>query len=324
MPLFVVLIAILLLLILIIRKVNPMIALLIVSLLTGVLLGMPAPKIISSITDGVGNTLGGVVLVLALGAMLGKLIEENSVSQKIVRVLLKFFGLKNIQSAVLLTGLLVGIPLFYNAGFVVLIPLVFAPASATNLPKLYVGIPMAAALSVTHGFLPPHPGPVTLATIFGADIGKTLLYGFMIVVPVAIIAGIIFPRVIIKLTKRDEPTTRYDFNDEKLPSTLLSFVIALLPVILISIGTAATNLLPFNTATGFFSFLSDPAIALLLTILFTILIRKMAMAKAMELCVDGVKNVAMIIMIIAAGGAFKQVLIDSGIGEHVKSIAGAL
>ena len=146
MGLLSVLFGILILLGLIIKKLNPMLALLIASIVTGLLLGMPAAKVMISITNGIGSTLGSMVMVLALGAMIGKLAEDSGAAKKIVYVLIRIFGFKNIQWAVLLTGILVGIPLFYNAGFVVLIPLVFTIASAAKLPKLYVGIPMAAAL----------------------------------------------------------------------------------------------------------------------------------------------------------------------------------
>ena len=325
MQLLIVLFGVLLLLVLIIKKLNPMIAMLITSIVTGLLLGMSPAKVIASITNGVGSTLGGVILILALGAMMGKLIEDTGVSQRIVIVLTKSFGLKNIQWAVLLTGFLVGIPLFYNAGFVVLIPLVFALASATNLPKLYIGIPMAAALSVTHCFLPPHPGPVALATIFHANIGVTMLYGFIIIIPIVIIAGIIFPRLIINIKGRHLTDPSFTIEEkEKLPSAFKSFSIALLPVFLIAAGTIALHIPAFSTASAFFTFISDPTIALLFALLFTILLQKITVTKAMESCIEGVKNIAMIIMIIAAGGAFKQVLIDSGIGEQIKTIASHL
>lgn len=322
MPLLVVLFAVVLLLILIIKKFNPMIALLIASIVTGILLGMPPSQVVTSITNGVGGTLGGVILVLAFGAMMGKIIEDTGVSKRIVMVLLKTFGLKHIQWAVLLTGFLVGIPLFYNAGFVVVIPLVFALATATKMPKLSIGIPMAASLSVTHCFLPPHPGPVALAAILKADIGLTLLYGFAIIIPIAVIAGIIFPRLIIK-TKSNSATS-HSFTlepEEKLPSAAKSFAIALLPVVLIVIGTIASNVPGLSTAKTFFTFIADPTIALLVAVLFTIAVQKLAVEKAMISCVEGVKGIAMIILIIAAGGAFKQVLVDGAIGQHVKTIA---
>jgi Gnt-I system high-affinity gluconate transporter len=155
MALLTVLLGIIILLILIIKKVNPMLALLIVSVVTGLLLKLPLAKVMASIASGVGNTLGGIIMILALGAMIGKLAEDSGAAKKIVHLLINLFGVKNIQWATLLTGILVGIPLFYNAGFIVLIPLIFSVAKETGLPKLYVGMPMIAALSITHGFLPP-------------------------------------------------------------------------------------------------------------------------------------------------------------------------
>lgn len=314
MQFLLVLVGIILLIILIMFKLSPVLSLLISSIVTGLMLGMPAAKVMASISSGIGNTLGGLIMVLALGAMLGKIVENNGVALKIVDVLISSFKKKNIQWAVLLTGIIVGIPLFYNAGFVILIPLVFTIAAATDLPLLYVGIPMAAALSVTHGFLPPHPGPITLATVFKANVGKTLLYGLILSLPIAVTAGIIFPRVIIKLNavKRDAPIAAK--NEQILPSAAKSFFIALLPIILISAGTIGGSISSSASMKAFFAFLQDPTVALLFTLLVAFFVLQLPMASAMETCLQGVKGVSMIILIIAAGGAFKQILIDSGIG----------
>lgn len=309
---------IVLLLILIVYKMNPALALLISSVVTGLLLGMPAVKVMSSINDGIGNTLGGLVMVLSLGAMLGKLVEDNGVANKIVSVLVSSFKRKNIQWAVLLTGILVGIPLFYNAGFVVLIPLVFTIAAATDLPVLYIGIPMAASLSITHGFLPPHPGPIALATIFKANVGSTLLYGLILSLPIAVVAGIVFPRLIIKPKSNNKHVASVSQNEQQLPSAAKSFFVALLPVILIATGTIGSNI-SSSSIKIFFTFLQDPTIALLLSVLMALFVLKLPIAKAMETCVQGVKSIAMIILIIAAGGAFKQILIDSGIGVEISN-----
>lgn len=325
MDLLLVLAGIVILLILILKKLNPMLALLIVAVLTGLMLGLPVQKVMGSITNGIGSTLGGMVMVLALGAMVGKLAEDSGAAKKIVFVLIRLFGVKNIQWAVLLTGILVGIPLFYNAGFVVLIPLVFSIAAAANLPKLYVGIPMAAALSVTHGFLPPHPGPVALASIFHADIGQTLLYGLLLSLPIAIVAGVFFPRTIIKLPVADAGVHRLDLTEEAgLPSGLKSFVIALSPIFFIALGTVGGTVGTPPLLHHIFSFIADPTAALLLSIIITLCIQNIPMQKAMESCAEGVKSIAMIILIIAAGGAFKQILVDSGIGEQVKDLTAHL
>ncbi|MBD0285940.1 MAG: gluconate permease [Flavisolibacter sp.] len=313
-----VLIGIILLLVLIIAKLHPMLSLLVVSIITGLLLGMPIDKVMTSVTNGIGGTLGGMVMILALGAMLGKLVEESGAAKKLVDVLMHFFKRKNIQWAVLLTGIIVGIPLFYNAGFVVLIPLVFAISATTKLPLLYVGIPMASALSVTHGFLPPHPGPITLTTIFNASVGKTLMYGLLLSIPTAILAGIVYSRLIIKpaiTTDSVEPITEQE--ERSLPSASRSFMIALMPVILIAFGTTGAGLSKAPWAVSFFHFLEDPTIALMVSLGLALLLLRIPLPKAMDICVEGVKSIAMIILIIAAGGGFKQILVDSGIGDQI-------
>lgn len=325
MDLLFVLAGIVILLILILKKVNPMLSLLMVSILTGLMLGLPLQKVMTSVTNGIGSTLGGMVMVLALGAMLGKLAEDSGAARKIVYVLIRIFGVGNIQWAVLLTGILVGIPLFYNAGFVVLIPLVFSIASAAKLPKLYVGIPMAAALSVTHGFLPPHPGPVALASIFHADIGKTLIYGLELSLPIAVIAGIFFPRSVIRLPLRNKDSDPLELTEDAgLPSAFKSFVTALSPIFFIALGTLGGVLAVSPGVKNIFAFVADPTVALLFAIVITLLIQQMPIQKAMDSCAEGVKSVAMIILIIAAGGAFKQILVDSGIGEQVKVLTAGM
>lgn len=324
MSLLIVLFGLILLLFLIVKKLSPMIALLLVSIITGLLLGMPVGKVMTTIGTGIGGTLGSMIMVLALGAMMGKLIEDTGAAKKIVFILIRFFGYKNIQWAILLTGLMVGIPLFYNAGFVVLVPLVFAIASTTRLPLLYLALPMAASLSVTHGFLPPHPGPIALASIFKADVGLILIYGLILSVPIAIAGGIVFPRLILKSNMGDIPAEFNPEGEELLPSGFRSFVTALLPVVLIIAGTIGTNFLPGGPLDPVFVFLSDPTVALLIAVIMTIIIQKIPVAQAMDSCTEGVKSIAMIILIIAAGGAFKQILIDSGVGETVKNLSSSM
>lgn len=325
MSFLIVLFGILLLLVLIVLKLNPVLALLITSITTGLLLEMPFTKVMASVNNGIGTTLGPLVMVLSLGAMLGKLVEDTGVAQKIVQVLVGAFKKKNIQWAVLFIGILIGIPLFYNAGFVVLIPLVFTIAASTKLPVLYVGIPMAAALSITHGFLPPHPGPILLATAFKADVGKTLIYGLILSLPIAAIAGIFLTRLIIKPTAVvTEVADKAEAPQPLLPSASKSFFIALLPVLLITVGTIGTSMSGNNSSKNIFIFLQDPTVALLIAVLTAVALLRLPMAKAMDTCVAGVKSIAMILLIIAAGGAFKQILIDSGIGKQIAAQASLL
>jgi Gnt-I system high-affinity gluconate transporter len=168
------------------KKVSPFLSLLLVAILSGLFLGMEPMQVVQSIEKGVGSTLGGLALIICLGAILGKVLEAGGAAEKISTTLINGFGQKNIQWAVLLTGFLIGIPLYYNAGFIILVPLVFSIAHKAKLPLLYVAIPMAASLSTTHCFLPPHPSPVFLVNAFKADMGKTLIYGLIITVPVVI------------------------------------------------------------------------------------------------------------------------------------------
>src|ERR1700755_2201702 len=171
MTFLIILFAIALQVFLTVKKLSPFLSLLIVAIVCGLLLGMQPEALLVSIEKGVGSTLGGLALIICLGAILGKILEQSGAAEKISVTLINAFGIKNIQWAVLLTGFLIGIPLYYNAGFVILVPLVFTLARKTGLPLLYIAIPMAAALSTTHCFLPPHPGPVVLVNSFKADTG---------------------------------------------------------------------------------------------------------------------------------------------------------
>jgi Gnt-I system high-affinity gluconate transporter len=155
MVLFIVLLAIALQVFLTAKKLSPFLSLLIVAIVAGLALKMSPADLIVSIEKGVGSTLGGLVLIICLGAILGKLLEASGAAGQITTTLVNAFGIKYIQWAVLLTGFLVGIPLYYNAGFIILVPLVFSIARRTGVSLLYVAIPMAAALSVTHCFLRP-------------------------------------------------------------------------------------------------------------------------------------------------------------------------
>lgn len=327
MPLVIVLAGIVLLLLLIIKKLNPLLSLLISSVITGLLSGMPLSKITAAIQNGAGSTLGNVAIVISAGAILGKWMEETGAAYSITQALIKRFGVKNIQWAVMLTALIVGIPMFYNAGFVILVPLIFSLAAETGLPLLYLAMPMAASLSVTHGLLPPHPSPVALASLFKADVGKTLLYGLIIAVPAVIIAGPLLGRLIIKINSSAGNKFLQATIKEKKDtlSTRVSFIIALLPVCIILCSVLFSFLFTSNTSAELSKFIGDPNIAFLISLIITIIIltinKKYTLTQLMQWANEGVSSVAMIIMIIAAGGVFKQVLIDAGVGEYMKNIS---
>jgi len=228
------------------KKISPFLSLLIVAIVAGLCLGMPVKDLLKSIETGVGSTLGGLALIICLGAVLGKILEVSGAAEQIATTLIKSFGIKYIQWAVLLTGFLIGIPLYYNAGFVILVPLVFTLARKTGLPLLYIAVPMAASLSATHCFLPPHPGPVFLVNAFKADMGKVLIYGLIITIPVVILAGPMLGRLLqkIKVELHDLFLSGESEKEKKLPAVFPCFIIALLPVLLITLAVVAQNFLP--------------------------------------------------------------------------------
>ena len=311
-----------------VKKVNPFLSLLIVALLTGLRLGMNPADLLKSVETGVGSTLGGLALIICLGAILGKILEISGAAEQISSTLIKSFGQKNIQWAVLLTGFLIGIPLYYNAGFIILVPLVFTLARKTGLPLLYIVIPMAAALSTTHCFLPPHPGPVVLVNAFKADMGKTLIYGLLIAIPAVIIAGPFLGRILQRI-KTDTSflfSTEQNLTEKKLPGIFPSFTIALLPVLLITLSVLANNFLKESSLLKtIILFIGDSTIALLIAVIAAIyffgLRNSYKMETIMQWLNEAISGIAMILLIITAGGIFKQVLIDSGTGEYIATFS---
>lgn len=328
MPLLIVVLGLFLLFLLIAKfKLNAFIAFIIVSLAVGIAEGMELQGVIQSIQNGIGNTLGFLVIILGLGAMLGKLVADSGAAQQITTKLVSKFGIGNIQWALVLTGFIVGIPMFYSVGFVILIPLIFTIAASTGLPLLYVGLPMIASLSVTHGFLPPHPAPTAIATMFNADVGKTLLYGTIIAVPAIILAGPLFSRTIknITATPIKEFVNPTILKEEEMPKINVSVLTALLPVILIMLATAADLLLPKDTAIlPIVKFIGNPVIAMLIAVLVAIytlgLARGKEMTQIMGSVASSISGITMVLLIIAGAGALKEVLVDSGVSDYIANM----
>lgn len=327
MTILIIVLAIALQVVLSVKKVSPFLSLLLVAIATGLLLGMPAATVLKSIEKGVGSTLSGLALILCLGAILGKILEASGAAEKITITLINGFGLKKIQWAVMLTGFLIGIPLYYNAGFVILVPLVFMLVRKTGLPLLYVAIPMAAALSTTHCFLPPHPGPVVLVNAFGADMGKVLIYGIIIAIPAVIVAGPFLGRFLKNIQSAAAPVVSSPEKIQvQLPKAFPSFMIALLPVLLITLSVVYNAFLDqAHPLRQFFSFVGEPVIALFVSVILAIYyfgIRAgIQMDNIMKWVSEAIAGIAMILLIITAGGVFKQVLQDSGTGSYIASFS---
>ncbi|UUA71967.1 gluconate:H+ symporter [Cellvibrio sp. QJXJ] len=319
-----VVIAILLLVVLITGvKLNPFLAFLVASIAAAIMLGIPLDKIPATIEAGIGGILGSLAVILCVGAMFGKLVAESGAAQQISSSLMRWCGKKYITWALMFTGFIVGLPLFYNVGFVLLVPLVFSVMYQTKLPAVYLGIPLLAALSVTHGFLPPHPSPVALIPQFGADMGTTLFYGIMVAIPTMIIAGPVFTSTLKNIHSVPLATFKpTDLPANELPGIANSFFTSLLPVLMIALSSLAIYILPAAIAQApWVQLLSNSMIVLLIALAlatYTLGIKRgMSMGRIMGIYADAIKDIAVILLIVAGAGALKQVMVDSGVSEQL-------
>jgi Gnt-I system high-affinity gluconate transporter len=328
MPILIVFLGIVLLIVLItLVKLETFLSFVIVSLAVGLAVGMKPDDLIKSVEAGLGSTLGSLVMILGFGAMLGKLVAESGAAQRISSSLIRLFGIKHIQWAMVLTGFIVGVSMFYSVAFVILVPLIFTVAASTRLPLLYVGIPMIASLSVTHGFLPPHPSPSAIAVMFNADVGKTLLYGIIIAIPVIILAGPFFGRTLKKIPARPlkEFVNPKILSEEEMPGMAISVLTAILPVILIIVATLVGLTSYKETIFGkIIGFMGSPAIALLISVLVAVYTLGLSRGKKMKelsgIMSKSVVSITMVLLIISGAGILKQVLIDSGVSDYIAGL----
>ncbi|QEC53481.1 Gnt-I system low-affinity gluconate transporter [Anseongella ginsenosidimutans] len=327
------LLAIILLLILVIRfNVHAFLALLVASIAVGVGTGMPVREIFTSIQDGMGSVLGFVAVIVGLGAIFGQLMEASGGAEVMARRLLQWFGEKKSPWALTLTGFIISIPIFLDIGFIMLVTIVYALARKTGKSTLYYGIPLLAGLGVTHTFVPPTPGPVAVAEILNVPLGWVIFFGVIIGIPVAIIAGPVFGKFISKrimaypppLEDVPEPDPDEAAGGGKLPSFTVVMTLILLPLLLIMLGTVADILAGDGmiNAESFWvkavQFAGHPFSALLMATLGAMYFFGSRMGynsrEVLEIANKSLAPAGLIILVTGAGGMFKEILIDSGVG----------
>ncbi|HEV2355535.1 MAG TPA: gluconate:H+ symporter [Puia sp.] len=309
-------------------KLDTFISFIVVSIALGLACGLDIREISGAIEKGIGSIMGSLVIILGFGAMLGRLIADSGAAQQITQSLVRISGIRRIQWAMALSGFLVGLPMFYSAGFMVLMPLVFAVGASTGLPLLYLGIPVLSALSVAHGFLPPHPSATAIAVQLNAPIGKTLLFGIIVAIPTIILAGIMFGRTMRKYKPVPNPDllTVTLMDPHQLPGLGLSLCAALMPLILLS-ATSLLGLIPGNDAVKkALAFLGDPNIAMLTAVLAGIWLlgirRGKSMRSLMKSLEEAFKGIAPILLIIAGAGVFMQVMSEGGVNVYIAHLLG--
>lgn len=307
-------------------KLDTFISFIIVCLLVGLWGGLSLKEAVEAIQQGIGNTLGSLVIILGFGAMLGKLLAESGGAKKITHQLVDSFGMKNIQMALIATGFIVGIPMFYSVGFVILVPLAIAIAHETKLSLLYVGLPMLASLSVTHGFLPPHPAPTAISEMYQADLGMTLLYGIMVGIPAILSAKFILSGTM----KRIQPTLLKEFvpveqNEYRVPPVWVCLLVALSPVVLIA---GASLLGALGVQNPIIEGIGNPAIAMLIAVLAAVYFLGVRtgrpMADVTRVLASSISGIAVVLLVIAGAGALKQILVATDVSTAIGETLGGL
>ena len=311
-------------------KLHPFIALVSVSLVMGVVAGMAPAAAVKAFQDGVGTTLGFIAVVVGLGTMLGKMMAESGAATRSATTLIDLFGERRVHWAIMVVAFIVGIPVFFQVGFVLLVPLVFTIARRTGLSLVKIGIPLVAGLSVVHGMLPPHPAAMLAVGAYNADVGRTILFGLLVGLPTAALAGPIFatwisPRITLPA---DNPlaTQLGGESTQGTPGFGISLLTVLIPVILMLLASAADMTLdPTNPARSGLHLVGNPIVALLLALLFSFWSlrrpRRFTREEVMKFCNDCLAPTATILLVIGAGGGFNQVLVQSGVGGAIAKLA---
>jgi gluconate transporter len=310
-------------------RVQPFVAFIIAALAAALLLGLPLEQIPKSVERGIGDMLGPLSIIICLGAMFGKLIADSGAAQQIARTLMRSFGQRRILLAMTFTGFIVGIPLFYNVGFVLMVPLIFSVVYRSNLPAVYLGMPLLAGLSIAHGFLPPHPSPTALVSQFGADMGLTLIYGCIVGIPTLLIAGPLFSLTLRRIAAGPSELFKpAELSDEQLPGVFNSFACALLPVALIAAATGLSYVDFSPQVRSVIAFAGNPTIVMLLSLVIGTVTLGMArglpLAQLMQGYGNAIRDIAGILLIIAGAGALKQVFVDSGVNTELGNLLGSV
>jgi len=327
-------IAIIALVVLVARfKLNAFVALMLAALFVGLCSSMPPLRVAKAFQEGMGNTLGFIAVVVGLGTMLGKMLSESGGAEVIASTFIRAFGANRLHWALMLVGFVVGLPVFFGVGVVLLMPILAALVRDTKLPLLRMGIPLVAGMSVSHGLVPPHPGPMLGIAQLGADTGKTILYGVLIGLPTAIVAGPVFGKFISRRVPVElgglGAALIQKRNRARCPSFAIALGTILLPVALMLAATVADVTLAKDSASReWLDFIGSPAVAMLVATLASLYTFGFAcgftrgeILKFTEECVG---PAAGIILIVGAGGGFSKVLDESGAGAVLAARAESL
>ncbi len=325
-----------LLILILVFKINAFLSLLISSIVVGISSGMELMKVVDTVISGMSSTLGFVATIVGLGAIFGALLEYSGATEKLAHKMLSFTGEEKAPIALSLAGFFIAIPVFFDVAFIILVPVIYALQKKTGKSLLIYAIPLLASLAVTHAFIPPTPGPIAVADIIGADLGWIIFYGFIVGLPTAIIAGILWGNFIGKKIHVSIPAEMEAVQSDRLegkgPGAWTIIAIILFPIVLILFNTVNNGLYPdlfHEDVLKTMAFLGHPIVALLITTLICIVYLRtkydVGLDKLQELSMKSLGPAGIIILITGAGGVFKTMLTESGAGallaEKVSSMA---
>ncbi|MFF0462778.1 gluconate:H+ symporter [Streptomyces mexicanus] len=328
MPLVVVGISVLVLLLLMTKlKINGFVALLFVSVAVALVQGIPMAEIPDVLSKGIGGQLGDSVITIGLGAMIGRVMGDSGAAQRIADSLVDAFGERWVQLAMVVTSMIIGVTMFYEVAFVIIVPVAFTLVRRTGSRLLWIGLPMSIALSTMHSFLPPHPGPTAVVGTFHASVGKTLAIGLLFTIPFAALIALVWPR--LPFVRRMDPpipeglVSDRRFTEEEMPGLGWALSVALVPVVLIAGAAVYEMCVPDDDpALPFVTFIGSAPIALLLTLFLAGWAFGPRLGRTLQevasSCVAAAQAMSMILLVIGAGGAFKQVLTDGGVSDYIK------
>ncbi len=314
----------LLLVLIIVFKVHAMVSILTGAIVIGMVAGMPFTEIVAAVNDGIGNTLKGIALLVGLGSMFGAILETSGGAQTLAVTMVKKFGDQKAAWALGITGLVIAMPVFFDAGLIILIPLAFSLAKRTNRSTLFYAIPLLAGLAVGHAFIPPTPGPVLVATMLNVDLGWVILVGVFCGIFAMIVAGPIWGAVCGKkyfIAVPDHVANQENIDESKLPKFWTIVSIILIPLVLIILKSLAGVIPAMAPVEPVLSFLGEPFVALLIATVVAMIILGLkhgySMTELEKIMTKSLEPTGLILLVTACGGVLRYMLQYSGLGEVI-------
>lgn len=318
-------VGLIILLVLIIKfKIQAMVSILIGAIAIGLLAGMPFENIVTAVNDGIGNTLKGIALLVGLGSMFGAILEASGGAQSLAVTMVKRFGDKKAAWALGITGLVIAMPVFFDAGLIILIPLAFSLAKRTNRSSLFYAIPLLAGLAVGHAYIPPTPGPVLVATMLGVDLGWVIMIGIVCGVVAMIVAGPVWGSICgnkYNIPVPDHVANQSDFDESKLPRFGTIVGIILIPLVLIILDSVSSVIPALSGAAPVFAFLGEPFVALLIATVIAMFVlgtkHGYTLPELEKVMTKSLEPTGLILLVTACGGVLRYMLQYSGLGDVI-------